>query len=112
MDQYRQGESYIKEIKATAPTTRTDGSDLEAGLITGYLFDMAYEGGLSVDGMLVQLVDGKFTEKISVDDQAPGVYTLTYKTQTARFPSGGPVSEPYMMEILAPLAPPSPPKIG
>jgi hypothetical protein len=109
MSQFRQGEGYVKVMSATAPTERQDGSSLEQQLITGYLFSMEYEDGLFIEDMPVQLINGKMSENIVIDDQEPGVYTITYKTTTANFLEGGPASVPYILDILPPFAPPNPP---
>lgn len=111
MPQFRQGTGFVKVMSATAPTKRTDGSDLDQSLITAYLFTMEFSGGLTVEDMPVQLIDGKMSEAIDIDSHEQGRYTLTYKTATVEFPHGGPASSPYVLEILPPLAPPNPPTI-
>lgn len=111
MDQYRKGAGFVKTIKASAPSQRTDGTPLDQNLITGYLFDMSFAGGLQVENMPVQLVNGEMTEAIHIDDYPQGVYKIRYQTTTVGFPSGGPESAWYEMEILPPLAPPNPPII-
>jgi len=116
MPQFRQGNGEVKVVSATGPEARSDGTPLGRDEVGHFEFDMEFNGGLSIDSMVVGLSDdpntpewdGQFSESIQIDDQTPGTYILRYRTvDTDGRKSVN--SADYAMEILAPLVAPNPP---
>lgn len=111
MEQLRQGEGVFRNVAATAPTERADGTPLAPGEIDHYLWTLQLEGGATAEPIAVLLIDGQFSEPFDPDQGAPGVYNLSYQTVD----TGGRTSVPsstLTIEVLAPLAAPNPPVIG
>lgn len=115
MPQFRQGTGFIKVMHGTPPTERSDGTLLDPSEISHYEFDMEAVGtGLAISGLVVYLnTAGEFTtdpaglvpEEIVIDNTTPGEYHLRYRTvdTTGNKSSSSP---DYILEVLAPLAPP------
>lgn len=113
---FYQGLGKTKRIGALGPTTRTDGTILLVSEIAHYLRFIAYNGGPPSPPQTVQLIedaatsayDGEFDEDIDIDSQAAGTYTYWYRTVDTQGRES-PDSSKMTLEILPPLADPSPP---
>jgi len=105
---HRQGFGEQRPVRATPPTDRTDGTPLALTEIAHYNFYMSFDSGPVVLIGATQIQNGEFTDVIDVDAQTPGTYALSYSTVDTDGREG-PLSPPLTIEILAPLAPPSPP---
>ena len=108
---YRQGNGEVHTFKGTAPTEREDGTPLAAGEIDHYVRYVAYQaadGNWTQEQMDVALVDGSFSEPLSVDALAVGHYEVWYRTVDVNGIESKD-SNSVSVDILAPLAAPLPP---
>ena len=111
MEQIRQGNGTQRTITAEAPTTRTDGTPLDPGDISHYLWTLTLQGGQPGAPIATDLVNGVFTDDFDIDSAAVGIYELSYQTVDSDGRESVP-SNTLSIEVLAPLANPNPPVIG
>ena len=118
MAEFRQGEGKILKIKAIGPDARVAGEALSKTEVSGFEFDLEFEGGLSINSLPVQLSDdpgtlvwdGYFSEELQVDTLGVGTHTLRYRT-VLKSGKKSASSPDFTVDILAPLSLPNPPTI-